>query len=156
MAKEFLSRRGVPYIEKDVSRDRAAAFEMMRKSGQQGVPQILVGDEIVVGFNRGRLESLLRQYEQAPGEGVSLGVRVADAAKHMPAVGQGAYVGYVTPASPAARAGLQPGDVIVSLDGRPVRGADDLIAIGKSLRRGRSVHAVIVRGDERRQVTLLA
>ena len=146
----------MPYVEKDVSRDRAAAFEMMRKSGHQGVPQILVGDEIVVGFDRRRLDSLLRQYEQQASEGVSLGVRVADAAKHAPAIGQGAYVGYVTPASPAAKAGVQPGDVIVSLDERPVANADDLIAIGKSLQRGRAVSAVIMRGNERRRVNLSA
>ncbi|MFQ5875827.1 MAG: glutaredoxin family protein [Dehalococcoidia bacterium] len=57
--KEFLSRRGVKFIEYDVSVDRAAADEMIRKSGQMGVPVITVADQVVVGFDRARLEHLL-------------------------------------------------------------------------------------------------
>ena len=43
--KEFLSRRGLKFTEYDVSRDRAAADEMIRKSGQMGVPVIIVDDQ---------------------------------------------------------------------------------------------------------------
>lgn len=158
MVKEFLSRRGVSYTEKDVSRDRAAATEMMRKSGQQGVPQILIGDQIVVGFNRGRLEALLRPYELgAPptaSAGVALGVRVADAARHAPGGGPGAYVGGVKEGSIAARGGLETGDVILALDGHPIATADDLIARSRQLQPNRTVSAVVMRNGQRRQVTL--
>ncbi len=161
MAKEFLSRRGVPFTEKDVSRDREAAMDMIRRSGQQGVPQILVGNDIVVGFDRPRLEGLLRRYEGAstgPGTtaapGVSLGVSVADAAKHAPHVGAGAYVGSVKPDTPAARGGVRPGDVIVALDGQTVTTADDVIRIGRRLQAGRAVPAVVIRDDKPLQIAL--
>ena len=57
--KKFLSERGVKYAEYDVSRDRAAADEMVRLTGQMGVPVILVDGQVVVGFDRARLEHLL-------------------------------------------------------------------------------------------------
>jgi len=39
--------------------DREKAKEMIQKSKQMGVPVIIVDDEIVVGFNQAKLESLL-------------------------------------------------------------------------------------------------
>ena len=60
-AKEYLSRKGIAYIEHDVARDRDAAKEMIKKSGQMGVPVIIVDDTIVVGFNQTQLEQLLSQ-----------------------------------------------------------------------------------------------
>ncbi len=41
--------------------DRDKAKEMIQKSGQMGVPVILVGDQIVVGFNQSRLDALLAE-----------------------------------------------------------------------------------------------
>jgi len=32
---------------------------MVEKSGQMGVPVIIIGDDIVVGFNQGRIDELL-------------------------------------------------------------------------------------------------
>jgi glutaredoxin 3 len=154
MVKEFLSRRGVPFVEKDVSRDQAAAYEMIRKSGQRAVPQILVGDEIIVGFNRGRLETLLKPAESSPAAGPSLGVRVADAATHAPGGGQGAYVGYVRPNSRAALGGIQPGDTILALDGESVPNADTLIAKSKQLPAGRPVQALVIRDGRQHTLTL--
>lgn len=58
-AKRFLSERGVKFTEYDVSRDRAAADEMVRMTGQMGVPVIVVDGQVVVGFDRTRLEHLL-------------------------------------------------------------------------------------------------
>ncbi|MDQ3929742.1 MAG: glutaredoxin family protein, partial [Chloroflexota bacterium] len=54
--KEFLSQRNIPYTEKYVDRDRDAAIEMIRRSGQQGVPVTVIGDQVIVGFDRPRLE----------------------------------------------------------------------------------------------------
>lgn len=59
LAKGYFSRKGISYIEKDVSTDTAAAQEMFEKSGQLGVPVILVNGEVVVGFDKSYLESLL-------------------------------------------------------------------------------------------------
>jgi glutaredoxin len=42
-----------------VSQDREKAQEMVKKSGQMGVPVIVVDDELIVGFNQARLETLL-------------------------------------------------------------------------------------------------
>jgi len=42
-----------------VAADREAAKEMIQKSKQMGVPVIMVDDEIIVGFNQAKLDSLL-------------------------------------------------------------------------------------------------
>ncbi len=57
--KQYLSSKRIPYIDYDVSRDRNAAMEMIRKSGQQGVPVIDINGNIVVGFDKERIDSLL-------------------------------------------------------------------------------------------------
>jgi glutaredoxin len=59
LAKKFFSRKGISYTEKDVSTDMDAAQEMVEKSGQLGVPVILVNGEVVIGFDKSYLESLL-------------------------------------------------------------------------------------------------
>jgi glutaredoxin 3 len=57
--KEYLSQKGVKFTEYNVAQDRVKAKEMVQKSGQMGVPVILVDDQIVVGFNRPKLDQLL-------------------------------------------------------------------------------------------------
>ena len=57
--KQYLEERGIPYTEIDVSQDQAAAMEMIRKSGQMGVPVVEINGEIVVGFDRERISKLL-------------------------------------------------------------------------------------------------
>jgi len=58
-AKEYLSRKGVAYTEYDVAKDREKAREMIKKSGQMAVPVIMIDDQVVVGFNQTKLDSLL-------------------------------------------------------------------------------------------------
>ena len=108
-------------------------MEMIRLSGQQGVPVIAVDDQVVVGFNRPRLEQLLAQRASAaPGGRKSLGARVADAAtialRRPGSPTSGAYIGGVRPGSPADAAGLRAGDVIVSVNGAPISNAAGLEA----------------------------
>ena len=55
MAKEFLERRGVKFEEVDVQANRAAAIEMIQKSGQTGVPVIEIDDKIIIGFNQTKI-----------------------------------------------------------------------------------------------------
>jgi glutaredoxin len=55
MAKDFLKEQGIEYTEFDVAHDQGRRQEMIQKSGQMGVPVIIVGDEVIVGFDRGRL-----------------------------------------------------------------------------------------------------
>ena len=52
MAKEFLAQKKVPFKEIDVSEDQDAAFAMIKKSGQMGVPVIEIGNKIIVGFDK--------------------------------------------------------------------------------------------------------
>jgi len=58
LAKAFLDRNNVPYRSIDVGIDRKAAKEMVELSGQYGVPVIVSGDEVIVGFDTDRLREL--------------------------------------------------------------------------------------------------
>ncbi len=58
-AKEYLSRKGISYVEYNVAQDRDKAKEMIEKSKQMGVPVITINGEVVVGFNQSQLDSLL-------------------------------------------------------------------------------------------------
>ncbi len=58
-AKDYLSRKGIPYSDIDVAQDKEKAKEMTQKSGQMSVPVIIIDDEIVVGFNQALLDKLL-------------------------------------------------------------------------------------------------
>jgi glutaredoxin-like YruB-family protein len=58
-AKQYLRGRSVSYTEYDVSRDVRKAEEMVRKSGQMGVPVIEINGRIIVGFNRPAIDQAL-------------------------------------------------------------------------------------------------
>ncbi len=58
-AKDYLFQKGIPYVDYNVAENREATKEMIQKSGQMGVPVIIVDDEIVVGFNQAKLDELL-------------------------------------------------------------------------------------------------
>jgi len=58
-AKEYLSQKGIPYVDCDVAQDRDKAKEMIEKSKQMGVPVITVDGEVVIGFNQALLDKLL-------------------------------------------------------------------------------------------------
>ena len=51
MVKAYMERRKIPYAEINVSEDAEAAGEMIRISGQNGVPVTVAGDRIIVGFD---------------------------------------------------------------------------------------------------------
>jgi len=59
MAKEYFNENGVKYEAFDVASDMEKRKEMMEKSGQMGVPVIVIGNEVVVGFNKPLIEDLL-------------------------------------------------------------------------------------------------
>ena len=59
-AKAWLRDRKIRYREVDVTSDRSGAEEMVRISGQTGVPVIVVGGEVIVGFNRNRLNEIFK------------------------------------------------------------------------------------------------
>lgn len=59
MAKSYFREKGIKFTDIDVSRDQVAARDMVRRSGQMGVPVIDIGGKIIVGFNRPQINSLL-------------------------------------------------------------------------------------------------
>jgi glutaredoxin 3 len=60
-AKAYLRERHVKFREVDVSRDAAAARDLMRRTGQKGVPVIEIDGLAVVGFDRGKIDRLLQR-----------------------------------------------------------------------------------------------
>jgi glutaredoxin 3 len=59
MAKDFFKENNVAYTEYNVAGDAEKRQEMMDKSGQLGVPVILIGPELVIGFNKPKIVKLL-------------------------------------------------------------------------------------------------
>lgn len=57
--KAYLRQRSIAFRDVDVSRDTKAAQEMIRRSGQMGVPQAWIDGQVVVGFDRRRVDALL-------------------------------------------------------------------------------------------------
>ena len=56
--REFLSHHNITFTEYLVDQD-AEALEAFRKTGSRGTPTIIIGEEMVLGFDRGKIESLL-------------------------------------------------------------------------------------------------
>ena len=59
MVKEFLSSKSVEYQDIDVSVSQESLDEMISVSGQMGVPVVVIGDEVIRGFNKDKIESLI-------------------------------------------------------------------------------------------------
>lgn len=59
LAKKYFREKGVKFTDIDVSRDQMAARDMVRRSGQMGVPVIDIGGKIIVGFDKPKINSLL-------------------------------------------------------------------------------------------------
>ena len=57
--KTHLKKNGVRFTDVDVSKDQKAAEAMVARSGQQGVPQTDINGEIIVGFDKNRINTLL-------------------------------------------------------------------------------------------------
>jgi len=58
-AKSYLRERSVAFREVDVSRDPVAARDLVRRTGQMGVPVIEIDGRPIVGFDRTRIDQLL-------------------------------------------------------------------------------------------------
>ncbi len=59
MAKDFFKEKNVEFVDFDVAGDQEKRKEMIDKSGQMGVPVIVIGNHIVVGFNKPKIVELL-------------------------------------------------------------------------------------------------
>lgn len=58
--KQFLKDNNIDFEDIDVSSDENAANEMVKKSGQMGVPVADINGEIVVGFDKEKIKQLLK------------------------------------------------------------------------------------------------
>jgi S1-C subfamily serine protease len=135
----------VEFREIDVSRDQQAAQDLVRRTGQLGVPVIADAQEAIVGFDLPRLQRMAARHTRPPG----LGLRVKDAPD-----GPGAYVGSVRSGSTAERAGVQAGDVVEELSGAPVNNAADVERIAAQRRPGQPTSITVRRGGEQRTLIL--
>jgi glutaredoxin 3 len=147
--KTYLHQRGVPFTEYDVSRDPQAATEMVRLSGQRGVPVVTIDGQVVVGFNRPLIDRLLAQRATRPPR---LGAAIADAGRIGDKKGlqlpDGAYVGRVDRGSTADASGLCSGDVIMRLAGQAIRTDRDVDRIMASVRSGQVVDLLAWRNGQ--------
>jgi glutaredoxin-like YruB-family protein len=60
-AKEYLGKKGIKFIDKDIEKDPVAANEAITKSGQRGIPIIDVDGNIIVGFDRYKIDQALKE-----------------------------------------------------------------------------------------------
>ena len=58
-AKEFFTANNVQFTDLDVAGDMEKRQEMIEMTGQMGVPVIKIGDDVVVGFDEGKVKELL-------------------------------------------------------------------------------------------------
>lgn len=129
---------------------------MIQKTGQRGVPVVTFGDQVVVGFDRARLEHLLAG--KGPSQHPSLGIQVADASRIAQKVGAipvfGALVGGVRSGSAGEKAGLVRGDIITEVNLRRINNADDLEKAIFALSPGSRVNLAYMRGDKELRVEM--
>lgn len=59
MAKEFFTENNIAYTEYDVASDQTKRAEMIDMSGQMGVPVIVIGDDLIIGFDEAKVKELL-------------------------------------------------------------------------------------------------
>ena len=59
-AKEFFDENKIEYIEKNVQKQPNFGAELLEKSGQMGVPVIMIDDQVIIGFNKERIKNTLK------------------------------------------------------------------------------------------------
>jgi len=57
--KQFLKDNNIVFSDIDVSSDQQAADEMVKKTGQMGVPVLDIDGEIIVGFDKEKIKQSL-------------------------------------------------------------------------------------------------
>jgi glutaredoxin-like YruB-family protein len=62
-AKKYFDSIGVTYKDINVEEDRQAAEDMVNKTGQMGVPVIEIGNQVIVGFDKPKIDAALKATE---------------------------------------------------------------------------------------------
>lgn len=58
-AKDYLKEKGVEFEDINVAEDTNQQQEMIKLSGQMGVPVIAIGEEVIVGFDQAKMDEAL-------------------------------------------------------------------------------------------------
>lgn len=62
-AKDYLDKQGVKYTDLDVEKNPQAATDSVSKSGQRGIPVLDIGGDIIVGFDRPKIDASLKAHK---------------------------------------------------------------------------------------------
>ncbi len=127
----------------------ALAVGSTNASGQQS-PASGIGFAIPINYARGIAQQLIRSGKAVH---ASLGAQGRSVTAN-DGLDQGAYLSQIIPGQAAAKAGLQPGDVIVVADGKPVPSYDQLVVIVQAHKPGDSMSLTYFRGSAKRTTTL--
>ena len=57
--KVYLSERGVQFSDHDVTADQSALKDLLYKYQSRSTPTVVIGDEVIVGFDPDRINQLL-------------------------------------------------------------------------------------------------
>jgi glutaredoxin-like YruB-family protein len=58
-AKRYFKEKNIRFVDVDVSKDQSGARDMMRRTGQMGVPVILINNKAIVGFDKPKINQIL-------------------------------------------------------------------------------------------------
>lgn len=61
-AMHYFDKLGVSYKYIDVDKDPAAGLEAIQKSGQRGIPVLDINGDIIIGFDRPRIDAALKSH----------------------------------------------------------------------------------------------
>ena len=61
MAKSYLANNNIQFVEYNVATNSEKAQEMVRKSGQMGVPVLDINGKIIVGFDRAAIDQAIKR-----------------------------------------------------------------------------------------------
>jgi len=59
IVKLFLSERGVEFVERDIKKDPEAVRDLAEIYKSHSTPTLVIGDEVMIGFNPERLDAIL-------------------------------------------------------------------------------------------------
>lgn len=60
-AKSYMSDKGIPYEERDISCDPQAVEDLVEKYQSRSTPTLVIGDEVMIGFDPERLDQILAE-----------------------------------------------------------------------------------------------
>ena len=152
-ALQYLARKGVAHRVRDILTDPSASAILLGRVGRVAVPAFQIGERFIVGFDPVQLSRYLPRPEGESEPGVSFGagvrtVNAAIAAAHRLPAAYGVEVGPVHEGSPAAAAGILPGDVITAIGAYTLTGGESQFRTAVSARHPGDSMAITVWRDD--------